>query len=85
MAVPIDGSKLSQAYAHAGRNSSNLALLLAFNRSVVLTAAFYAGLSWFIDFQPGVCFMLVEIFIILLNLLCMKYLGNYVLSGLYAF
>jgi len=80
MAAPIDGSKLSQAYAHAGRNSSNLALLLAFNRSVVLTAAFYAGLSWAIDFQPGVFFMLMEIAIILLNLLCMKYLGNYVLS-----
>jgi len=80
MAPSIDGLKLAPTYAHAGRNSSSLALLLAFNRSVVLTAAFYAGLSWAIDFQPGVFFMLMEIAIILLNLICTKYLENYVLS-----
>jgi len=80
MAPSIDGFKLAPTYAHAGRNSSSLALLLAFNRSVVLTAAFYAGLSWAIDFQPGVFFMLMEIAIILLNLICTKYLENYVLS-----
>ena len=60
---------------------ASLALLLDFHRSVVLTAVFYAGVSWAIDFPPGVYLMLLHIVVTLLNVLCIKYVGNYRLSA----
>ncbi len=81
MATSIDGSGPDPAYAQPRRAPSNLALLVDFNRTVVLFAACYAGMSWAIDFPPGVYAMLLHISIMLLNLLCIRRLGNYVLSA----
>jgi len=81
MAQLINESQKKTLFPQAGRAASNLAILIDFNWSVVLTAAFYAGMSWAIDFQPGVYSMLMHIAIVLLNLLCIKYWGNYVLSA----
>ena len=64
----------------AGQAPSNLPLLIDFNRTVVLFAACYAGMSWAIGFTPGVYSMLMHIAIMLLNLLCIRWVGNYVLS-----
>jgi signal transduction histidine kinase/CheY-like chemotaxis protein len=81
MAISIDGPGPKAAYRASGQTPPNLALLVDFNQTVVLYAACYACLSWAIDFTPGVYVMLVHISVVLLNLVCIRRLGNYVLSA----
>ena len=81
MAPPIDGSSPNPTSEPVGRTFSKLALLIDFHWSVVLTGVFYACVSWVIDFAPGMYLMLIHIAITLLNLLCLRWVRNYVLSA----
>ncbi len=81
MATPLDSTETGPVFHPAGQTASNLPLLIDFNRTVALYALGYACMSWAIDFTPGVYVMLLHIGIVLLNLLCIRLLGNYVLSA----
>ena len=81
METSIDGLAAEPALKLPQPAPANLNLLIDFNRTVALYATGYAAMSWAIDFEPGVYAMLVHISIVLLNLLCIRRLGNYVLSA----
>ncbi len=81
MAPPVETKEASPTYTQKKRDSSDLELLLDFNRTVIVYAACYAVLSWAIDFKPGVISMLSHIAIMLANLLSIKYWRNYALSA----
>ena len=81
MAPPVETKEASPTNTHNKRASSDLELLIDFNRTVIIYAACYAILSWAIDFKPGVISMLSHIAIMLANLLSIKYWRNYALSA----